>query len=70
MLTVLPQNLEKVKLNLTTALLGINSVDDWDSYDKQNNGNVDIFIGRYDYNNKVALDKNLRTIQYHIRYLF
>ena len=56
-----------------------NSDDGWDSYDKQgdnsatvdyqhsacwNNGNVDVFTGKYDYDNGAALDKNMRTIQY------
>mgnify|MGYP006873024035 FL=1 len=56
-----------------------NSDDGWDSYDKEgdnsatvsylhsacwNNGNPDVFNGKYDYDNKWTLDKNMRTIQY------
>ena len=56
-----------------------NSDDGWDSYDKEgdnsatvsylhsacwNNGNPQVFTGKYDYDNKWALDKNMRTIQY------
>ena len=56
-----------------------NSDDGWDSYDKPgdnsatvsylhsacwNNGNPDVFTGKYDLKNKAPLDKNLRTIQY------
>ena len=67
----------KTKFNYCFAL--DNSDDGWDSYDKEgdnsaiveylhsacwNNGNVDVFTGKYDYNKKVSLDKNLRTIQY------
>ena len=55
-----------------------NSDDGWDSYDKPgdnsasvqylhsacwNNGNPDIFIGKYDYNLGRSLDKNMWTIQ-------
>ena len=55
-----------------------NSDDGWDSYDKQgddsaevqylhsacwNNGNPDVFIGKYDYDKGKSLDKNLWTIQ-------
>ena len=55
-----------------------NSDDGWDSYDKEgdlsarvdylhsacwNNGNPDVFTGKYDYDNGRALDKNLWTIQ-------
>ena len=55
-----------------------NSDDGWDSFDKQgdnsatvtykhsacwNNGNPDIFTGKYDYDNGAALDKNLWTVQ-------
>ena len=56
-----------------------NSDDGWDSYDKEgdnsatvsylhsacwNNGNPQVFTGKYDYDNRWALDKNMRTIQY------
>ena len=56
-----------------------NSVDGWGSYDREgdnsanitylhsacwNNGNPQVFNGKYDYDNKWALDKNMRTIQY------
>ena len=56
-----------------------NSDDGWDSYDKEgdnsatvsylhsacwNNGNPQVFTGKYDYDNKWALDKNIRTVQY------
>ena len=52
--------------------------DDWDSYDKEgdnsavvtylhcacwNNGNPDVFTGKYDYENGKALDKNMWTVQ-------
>ena len=55
-----------------------NSDDGWDAFDKEgdntnsitikhsacwNNGNVDIFTGKYDYNNGKELDKNMLTIQ-------
>ena len=55
-----------------------NSDDGWDAYDKEgdvtnsivinhsacwNNGNVDIFTGKYDYENGKPLDKNLWTIE-------
>ena len=55
-----------------------NSDDGWDSYDKEgdesakveylhsacwNNGNPDVFTGKYDYDNGKSLDKNLWTIQ-------
>ena len=55
-----------------------NSDDGWDSFDKEgdnsatvtykhsacwNNGNPDIAIGKYDYDNGVSLDKNMWTIQ-------
>ena len=55
-----------------------NSDDGWDSYDKEgdysasvqylhsacwNNGNPDVFTGKYDYNLGRSLDKNLWTIQ-------
>ena len=55
-----------------------NSDDGWDSYDKEgdnsatviymhcacwNNGNPDVFTGKYDYDNGKALDKNMWTIQ-------
>ena len=55
-----------------------NSDDGWDSYDKEgdysatvnylhsacwNNGNPDIFTGKYDYDNQKSLDKNLWTIE-------
>ena len=55
-----------------------NSDDGWDSYDKEgdnsatvtykhsacwNNGNPDVFTGKYDYDNAKALDKNMWTIQ-------
>ena len=55
-----------------------NSDDGWDSYDKQgdhsatvtykhsacwNNGNPDVFTGKYDYDNGKDLDKNMWTIQ-------
>ncbi len=55
-----------------------NSDDGWDSYDKEghntssvtykhsacwNNGNSDVFIGKYDYDNGNPLDKNLWSIQ-------
>ena len=55
-----------------------NSDDGWDSYDKEgdlsarvdylhsacwNNGNPDVFIGKYDYDNGKSLDKNLWTVQ-------
>ena len=56
-----------------------NSDDGWDSFDKEgqntdsvtyshcaswNNGNSDVFIGKYDYNNGKELDKNMLTIQH------
>ena len=56
-----------------------NADDGWDSYDKAgdnsaavtyknsacwNNGNPDVFTGRYDFNNGKSLDKNLRTVEY------
>ena len=56
-----------------------NSDDGWDSYDKAgdnsasvtykhsacwNNGNPDVFTGKYDLSNSKSLDKNLRTIEY------
>jgi hypothetical protein len=56
-----------------------NSDDGWDSFDKQgdhsatvtykhsacwNNGNPDVFTGKYDYNNGAALDKNMWTVLY------
>lgn len=56
-----------------------NSDDGWDSYDKAgdlsarvdylhsacwNNGNPDVFTGKYDYDNNKSLDKNLWTIEY------
>ena len=55
-----------------------NSDDGWDSYDKEgdysarvdylhsacwNNGNPDVFTGKYDYDNGKSLDKNLWTVQ-------
>ena len=55
-----------------------NSDDGWDSFDKEgdnsavvtylhsacwNNGNPDIFTGKYDYDNGKALDKNMWTVQ-------
>jgi hypothetical protein len=55
-----------------------NSDDGWDSYDKEgdysatvnylhsacwNNGNPDIFTGKFDYDNKKSLDKNLWTVE-------
>jgi len=55
-----------------------NSDDGWDSYDKEgdesakvqylhsacwNNGNPDVFTGKYDYDNSKSLDKNLWTVQ-------
>ena len=55
-----------------------NSDDGWDSYDKEgdnsatvtymhcacwNNGNPDVFTGKYDYDNGKALDKNMWTVQ-------
>ena len=55
-----------------------NSDDGWDSYDKEgdntatvtynhcacwNNGNPDVFTGKYDYDNGKSLDKNMWTIQ-------
>ena len=55
-----------------------NSDDGWDAFDKEgdvsnslvinhsacwNNGNVDVFTGKYDYNNGKALDKNMWTIE-------
>ena len=55
-----------------------NSDDGWDAYDKEgdvtdyieinhsacwNNGNVDVFTGKYDYNNGAPLDKNMWTIE-------
>ena len=55
-----------------------NSDDGWDSFDKEgdnsavvtylhsacwNNGNVDVFTGKYDYDNGKSLDKNMWTIQ-------
>ena len=55
-----------------------NSDDGWDAFDKEgdvtnsivinhsacwNNGNVDIFTGKYDYDNGKPLDKNLWTIE-------
>ena len=55
-----------------------NSDDGWDSFDKEgdnseevtylhsacwNNGNADVFIGKYDYDNGKSLDKNMWTIQ-------
>ena len=55
-----------------------NSDDGWDAYDKEgdvtnsiiithsacwNNGNIDIFTGKYDYDNGKPLDKNLWTIE-------
>ena len=55
-----------------------NSDDGWDAYDKEgdvtdyieinhsacwNNGNVDVFTGKYDYNNEAPLDKNMWTIE-------
>ena len=55
-----------------------NSDDGWDSYDKEgddsaevqylhsacwNNGNPDVFTGKYDYDNGNSLDKNLWTVQ-------
>ena len=55
-----------------------NSDDGYDSFDKEgnktdsvtynhcacwNNGNLDIFIGKYDYDNSKELDKNMQTIQ-------
>ena len=55
-----------------------NSDDGWDAFDKEgdvtnsiiithsacwNNGNVDVFTGKYDYDNGKPLDKNMRTIQ-------
>ena len=55
-----------------------NSDDGWDSFDKEgnvtdyveinhcacwNNGNVDVFTGKYDYNEGKELDKNMWTIQ-------
>ena len=55
-----------------------NSDDGWDSYDKEgdnsatvtynhcacwNNGNPDVFTGKYDYDNGKALDKNMWSIQ-------
>jgi len=55
-----------------------NSDDGWDSYDKEgdesarvdylhsacwNNGNPDVFTGKYDYDNNKSLDKNLWTVQ-------
>ena len=56
-----------------------NSDDGWDSYDKEgdysakveylhsacwNNGNPDVFTGKYDYDNGASLDKNMMTVQY------
>ena len=56
-----------------------NSDDGYDSFDKEgnktdsvtynhcacwNNGNPDIFIGKYDYDNSKELDKNMQTIQH------
>lgn len=56
-----------------------NSDDGWDSYDKEgdysarveylnsacwNNGNPDVFTGKYDYDNGKKLDKNMWTVQY------
>ena len=55
-----------------------NSDDGWDSYDKEgdntatvtykhcacwNNGNPDVFTGKYDYDNGSPLDKNMWTVQ-------
>jgi len=55
-----------------------NSDDGWNSYDKEgdesakfqylhsacwNNGNPDVFLGKYDYDNDKSLDKNLWTVQ-------
>ena len=55
-----------------------NSDDGWDSYDKEgdnsavvtynhcacwNNGNPDVFTGKYDYDNGKALDKNMWSVQ-------
>ena len=55
-----------------------NSDDGWDSFDKEgdnsavvtylhsacwNNGNTDVFTGKYDYDNGKALDKNMWTVQ-------
>ena len=55
-----------------------NSDDGWDAFDKEgnitnnlvinhsacwNNGNVDVFTGKYDYKNGKALDKNMWTIE-------
>jgi hypothetical protein len=55
-----------------------NSDDGWDAFDKEgditnsiiinhsacwNNGNVDVFTGKYDYKNGIALDKNMWTIE-------
>ena len=78
MLTVLPQNLVQLILYYY-CFAWDNSDDGWDSYDKEgdnsatveyqhsacwNNGNVDVFTGKYDYDNGAALDKNMRTVQY------
>ncbi len=56
-----------------------NSDDGWDSYDKEgdysakveylncacwNNGNPEVFTGKYDYDNGNTLDKNMWTVQY------
>ena len=56
-----------------------NSDDGYDSFDKEgdktdsvtynhcacwNNGNIDVFIGKYDYDNGKELDKNMLTIQH------
>ena len=56
-----------------------NSDDGWDSFDKEgnitndiiimhsacwNNGNPDVFTGKYDYNNGAELDKKMITIQH------
>ena len=53
-----------------------NTDDSWDSFDKEelksmninykhsacwNKGNSDVFVGKYDYNNGKALDKNMWT---------